>query len=79
MICYSCQHAYDCDWIRFACSEGFEIGNCLNFSAMLEYRYKRIATNEALLKLIYDYFTDNINSHSKEEAYEAITRAIKNL
>lgn len=79
MIYYRCEHVRTCDWVRFACSDGFEISKCKNFSEMTEYKYKHIAENEALLKLIYDYFTDNVDGHSLEEAKEAITRTIIGL
>lgn len=79
MICYRCEHALTCDCIRLAFREKFEISNCANFSEMIEYRYKHIAKNEALLKLIYDYFTNNVDGHSLEEAKEAITRTIIGL
>lgn len=79
MICYRCNNVRTCDWVRFAYSDEFEISKCKNFSEMTEYRYKHIAENEALLKLIYDYFTDNVDGHSLEEAKEAITRTIIGL
>lgn len=79
MICYRCQHAYDCVLIRFAHSEKFEISNCASFSESNEFRYKHIAENDALLKLIYDYFTDNVDGHTLDAAKEAITRAIQKL
>ena len=76
MICCYCNNATTCDCMRVAYSEEFEISKCKNFSEMTEYKYKRIAENEALLKLIYDYFTNNIDGYSLEEAKEAITRTI---
>ena len=79
MICYRCQHVYDCYTVRSALNENFEIGNCRNFSEMTEYKYKHITENEALMKLIYDYFTDNICLLSREEAEIVITREIKRL
>lgn len=79
MICYRCKNVRTCDWVRFACKEEFEISKCENFSEMNEYKYKHIAANEALLKLIYDYFTDNVDGHSLDEAKEAITRTIMEL
>ena len=79
MICYHCKNFKTCDCIRFAYTEGFEISKCKNFSETTEYKYKHIAENEALLKLIYDYFTDNVDGYSLEEAKEAITRAIIGL
>lgn len=79
MICYKCQHALNCEWIKFACTEEFEISRCKNFSEMREYRYKRIAENDALMKLIYDYFSGNVDGHSLDEAKEAITKTIANL
>lgn len=79
MICYGCQNVYTCEWVKFAYGEKFEISNCENFSEMLELRYKHIAEHPALMKLIYDYFTDNVDGHSLEEAKEAITREINKL
>lgn len=79
MICCRCKKVKTCDCVRFACKEEFEISKCENFSETDEYKYKHIAANEALLKLIYDYFTNSVDGHSLDEAKEAITRTIMGL
>ena len=79
MICYRCKNIKTCDSIKVAYKEEFEISKCEKFSETNAYKYKHIAANEALLKLIYDYFTDNVDGHSLDEAKEAITRTIMEL
>ena len=79
MICYSCQRAFNCECLRYAFNNKFEISNCKNFYESATFRYKHIAEHPALMKLIYDYFTDNVDGHSLEEAKEAITREINKL
>lgn len=79
MICYYCEKVYTCDLVRFANKENFEISKCENFSEMPEFKYKRIAEYDELMKLIYDYFTGKVEGHSDEETKEVLTRVMRNL
>lgn len=81
MICYHCKNADTCSLFRhaYSMSEDFEIRQCKNYEEASRYKYKLIAKNDGLMCLIYDYFTDNIVGHSKEEAERAITCAIWSL
>ena len=79
MICYRCEKVYTCDWVRFANKENFEISKCANFSEIQEFKYKRIAEHDELMKLIYDYFTDRVEGHSDEETKEVLTRVMMSL
>lgn len=79
MICHRCQHAYNCSTLRYAFKEEFSIDSCKNFIVAPQYRYKRIADNNELMRLIYDYFTGRIEGHSEDEVKAAITRAMYEL
>lgn len=60
--------------------EDFEIFKCKNYDEGSKYKYRLIAKNDNLLRLIYDYFTDNVSGeYSDEEVKEAITSAIWSL
>ena len=81
MICYHCKNAETCFLFRnmYSMSKDFEIRQCKNYDEASKYKYKLIAKDDGLMHLIYDYFTDNIVGHSKEEAEKAITSAIWSL
>lgn len=81
MICYHCKNADTCYLFRhmYSMSEDFDIRQCKNYDEVSKYKYKLIAKDDELIHLIYDYFTDNIVGHSKEEAERAITSAIWSL
>ena len=78
MICYHCTNASDCPTFRtlYSTSKDFCINDCRDFNDALNYKYRKIAENDILMKLIYDYFTENIEGHSEEEAKKAITSAL---
>lgn len=82
MICYHCNNVEACDLFRkaYSISKDFEINQCKNYDEASKYKYRLIAKNDDLLRLIYDYFTDNVSGeHSDEEVKEAITSAIWSL
>lgn len=82
MICAKCKNAIICDHIRYAVNHDFNINNCKNFILNDIYKYIKIAEDEDLLLLIYNYFTDEEELYSlytKEEIEKIIQREIKNL
>lgn len=82
MICYHCKNVDACSLFRQAYSmfEDFEIFKCKNYDEGSKYKYRLIAKNDNLLRLIYDYFTDNVSGeYSDEEVKEVITSAIWSL
>lgn len=81
MLCYHCTNASGCPTFRtlYSMSKDFCINDCRDFDDALDSTYMKIAENKDLMRLIYDYFTDNIDGYSKEEAYEAITLVLFNL
>lgn len=82
MICAKCKKAITCDHIRYAINHDFNINSCKNFILDDIYKYVKIAEDENLLLLIYNYFTDEKELYSlytKEEIEEIIRGEIKNL
>lgn len=81
MICYNCKNIINCNAFRVlnALSSDFDIKQCKNYQSAHEFKYKRIAENDKLMKLIYAYFTNQIDGYSEEEAKAAITRAMLEL
>ena len=82
MICYNCKNACDCKTFMslYSMSKDFSINNCRQYESDSAYKYKRIAEHDELMRLIYDYFTDQIEGEfSDEEIKEVITRTILSL
>lgn len=82
MICYHCNNADTCFLLRhmYSMSEDFDIRQCKNYDEASKYKYKLIAKDDELMRLIYDYFTDNVSGdHTDEEVKRAITSAIWSL
>lgn len=81
MICYHCENAPECNVFRnlYSISEEFSINQCCKYKEPNANKYKKIAQDEYLLKLIYDYFTRQVIGYSEKEARQAITSAIWNL
>jgi hypothetical protein len=57
-------------------SKDFCINDCKDFDDASTYKYRKIAENDDLMKLIYDYFTGNVKGYSEDVAKEAITSAM---
>jgi hypothetical protein len=57
-------------------SNDFSINDCRDFDDASTDKYRKIAENDILMKLIYDYFTGNIEGYSEEEAKKAITSTL---
>jgi hypothetical protein len=55
-------------------SKDFSINDCRDYDAVAKYTYKKIAQNDALMRLIYDYFTGQVEGgYSNEEVEKVIT------
>lgn len=82
MICYHCQKAKGCPTFRtlHTRSKDFSINDCRDYDAVAKYTYKKIAQNDALMRLIYDYFTGQVEGgYSDEEVRKVITSEMWSL
>ena len=78
MICYHCKKVESCPTFRtlYSMSNDFCIDNCRDYDDASNYKYKKIAENDDLMRLVYDYFIGNLEGCSEDEAKEAIISAI---
>ena len=78
MLCYKCKRASVCNVFRklHTISNNFTINDCNDFDDVSKYRYQKIADDDNLMKLIYDYFTDNLEGVDSEQAKSAIITAL---
>ena len=62
MICYNCTKSNECQTFRtlYVISDDFCIKKCKDFEKTSAYKYRKIAANDDLMKLIYDYFMDTV-------------------
>lgn len=82
MICCNCQKALECKILRdlHSMSKDFSINECKYYDAALRYTYRKIAENDQLMRLIYDYFTGQVEgNYTEEQTKRAITSALWNL
>lgn len=82
MICYRCEKISSCPTFRSLCSisKDFNIKDCRGYDEASQYKYRRIAENDDLMHLIYDYFTGQVEGgYSDEETKAAITNAMWSL
>ena len=87
MLCYSCEKIGECSIFQklYPISNDFFINDCLEYVGASEFKYRKIAEHDDLMHLIYDYFTNQIDSeeldkeYSYEEIKELITKAIWQL
>lgn len=85
MVCYHCKNIRSCKTFQtlYDTSKDFSINHCTNYDSAYEYRYRRIAENDDLMRLIYDYFTHQIKEDdvnlSYDEIKDIITRAMLRL
>ena len=83
MICYRCKNIRTCTVFQalYNMSKDFAINGCDDFDEALELKYKKLAENDELMRLIYDYFLDNLNIYdvSEEEVVRVIKRELLNL
>lgn len=78
VICYHCTKASGCPTFRtlYTMSKDFCINDCRDFDDASTYKYRKIAENDNLMKLIYDYFTENLKGCSEDEAKIVITNIL---
>lgn len=79
MLCYHCQKVNDCSTFRtlYSTCDDFSINKCKDYDTESKYKYKKIASNDELMHLIYDYFTCQVDgNYSEEEIKNVITHAI---
>lgn len=87
MLCYSCDKIGGCSIFQklYKISNDFFINDCLEYVGAPELKYRKIAEHDDLMALIYDYFTNQIDSeelnreYSYEEIKELITKAMWRL
>lgn len=83
MICYHCKNIGSCKTFQtlYDTSKDFSINHCTNYEDASAYKYKRIAENDDLMRLIYDYFTNQIEdvNLSYDEIKDVITRIMWGL
>lgn len=81
MLCYHCDKAISCPTLRtlYSMSKDFCINDCNDYNETSKNKYKKIANNDDLMHLIYDYFTGKLEGYTYEEAKRAITSAMWSL
>ena len=82
MLCYHCVKINNCDiFHKLTYKSGkFEINQCDDYDLEEGNKYRKIADNVALLRLIYDYFMNRLEDNiSIQAAEEKIKRAISSL
>ena len=82
MLCYHCEKASGCQTFRtlYSKSKDFSIDECRDYVGVSKYKYRKIAENDELMHLIYDYFTDQIDGgYNKAQAKSAIKSALWSL
>lgn len=62
MICYKCAKASECPTFRklYTMSKDFCINDCKDYDGVSNYKYRVIAANDGLMRLIYDYFMGQV-------------------
>ena len=82
MICYRCEKIINCPTFRslYEVSKDFIINDCKDYDEASEYKYRHIAEHDDLMRLIYDYFTCQVDGdYSDEYIKEALKKAMWNL
>lgn len=82
MLCYSCEKAKDCIIYKklLMISTDFSIKECKTYTDCGVRKYKKIAENDDLMHLIYDYFLDDVHGgYTREEAEKVIADTLKRL
>lgn len=82
MLCYHCQKVQECPIFRklYTKSADFSINDCKDYVSTGKYKYRKIAENDELMCLIYDYFTGQVKGeYSDEEIRQVITSTMWNL
>lgn len=78
MLCYNCDKASICHTLitLYSMSRDFCINECKDYNETLKNKYKKIAFNNDLMHLIYDYFTGQLEGCTDEEAKKVIISAL---
>ena len=82
MICYRCKNIHSCPLFQrlYNISKDFSINDCQGFDEALSCKYKKIAENDDLMHLIYDYFLGQVEvDATEEEVVRVIKRALLEL
>lgn len=82
MICNKCENAAKCEHLRYAFDNDFTIESCKYFELNKIFKYTKIAENENLMLIIYNYFTEDEELYSlytKEEIENKIREVINRL
>lgn len=82
MICYRCKKAHTCPVLQrlYDTSKDFSINDCKNFDEEPSCKYKKIAENDNLMHLIYDYFLGQVEvDATEEEVVRVIKKALLGL
>lgn len=80
MLCYTCDKAKDCIVYKklLMISTDFSIKECETYTNSSVRKYKKIAENDTLMRLIYDYFLDDVQGgYTKEEVEKVIEDMLK--
>ena len=82
MVCYRCKKVRTCSIFQtlYNTSANFSINDCQNFDKETSCKYRKLAENDNLMRLIYDYFLGQLEVAITEEvAVKAIKRELLNL
>lgn len=82
MLCYKCKNALNCNVFRtlYSKSKDFYINECTDYDELPDRTYRKIAEHDDLMRLIYDYFTDQVDGdYTEEKIVASIRSAMLNL
>ena len=82
MICYRCKNVHVCPTFQglYNASKNFSINDCKYFKEEPSCKYKKIAENDDLMHIIYDYFLGQVEIDvTDEEVVKVIKRELINL
>ena len=83
MICYTCEKVESCPTFQtlYAMSKDFEIKDCRDYEKNSSVKYKLIAEHDELMRLLYDYFTDNLDlpGVDDQEVHRVIRKAMLDM
>lgn len=82
MICYHCKKVKECSTFRdlYSKSKNFSVNDCKDYETADEYKYRKIANDDNLMRLLYDYYTGQMKVDVPDEAIrQAITTIMLDL
>lgn len=76
MLCYTCEKAKDCIVYKklLMISTDFSVKECKTYISSSARKYKKIAENDDLMRLIYDYFLDDVQGGILEKKLRRLLR-----